>query len=83
MMKYEVLSSNAWIAGVLLVIFVLKRPKWAAVTFIVLPVMILTVGLALFTGPAFQELHQCAPHRPTGSRHRFQSNFGSRCVRRV
>jgi cytochrome c-type biogenesis protein CcsB len=56
MMKYEVLSSNVWIAAVLLTIFLVKRPKWTAISLVVLPVMILTVGLALFTNPDLSEL---------------------------
>jgi cytochrome c-type biogenesis protein CcsB len=56
MMKYEVLSSNAWIAIVLLLLFLWRKPGWAALGLVVLPVAILMMGLGLFTNPAARDL---------------------------
>jgi len=56
MLKYEVLSSNAWIAGLLLLFFVWRRPRWAFASLIIVPAMILMVALALFTNPDLREL---------------------------
>ena len=56
MLKYEVLSSNAWIAIVMLLIFVWRRPQWAAITLLALPVAILMMGFGLFTNPEARNL---------------------------
>jgi cytochrome c-type biogenesis protein CcsB len=56
MMKYEVLSSNAWIAIALLLLFMWRRPGWAAVALVALPASILMVGFGLFTDPEAREL---------------------------
>ena len=56
MMKYEVLSSNAWIAIVMLLIFLWRRPNWAAVALVVLPLVILMMGIGLFTNPEARNL---------------------------
>jgi ABC-type transport system involved in cytochrome c biogenesis permease subunit len=56
MMKYEVLSSNAWIAIVMLLLFVWRRQNWAPVALVALPAAILMVGLGLFTNPEARQL---------------------------
>jgi cytochrome c-type biogenesis protein CcsB len=56
MLKYEVLSSNAFVAVAFLVIFLWRRPDWGAVGLVVLPVAILAVAFGLFTNPAMREL---------------------------
>jgi cytochrome c-type biogenesis protein CcsB len=56
MMKYEVLSSNAWIAIVMLLIFLWRKPNWAALALVALPVVILMMGIGLFTNPEARNL---------------------------
>ena len=56
MLKYEVLSSNTWIAVVMLLVFVLRKPSWAPVALVVLPACILMMGLGLFTNPEARSL---------------------------
>lgn len=58
MMKYEVLSSNAWIAIVMLMIFIWRKPTWSPIALIALPASILMVGFGLFTSP---EAHNLPP----------------------
>jgi len=56
MMKYEVLSSNAWIAIAMLVLFVWRKPNWGALALIALPAAILMMGLGLSTNPEARNL---------------------------
>lgn len=56
MMKYEVLSSNAWIAVVLLLLFLFRRPGWSPLALVVLPVSVLMLGFGLFTNPEARDL---------------------------
>ncbi len=56
MMKYEVLSSNAWIAIALLLLFLWRRPGWTALALVVLPASILMLGFGLFTNPEARDL---------------------------
>ena len=56
MLKYEVLSSNAWIAIVMLLLFVWRRPAWAPLALVALPASILMVGFGLFTNPEARQL---------------------------
>lgn len=56
MLKYEVLSSNAWIAVVMLLLFLWRKPAWASLALIVLPVSILMLGFGLFTHPEMRNL---------------------------
>ncbi len=56
MMKYEVLSSNAWIAIAMLLLFVWRRPVWAPLALLALPASILMVGFGLFTNPEARSL---------------------------
>jgi ABC-type transport system involved in cytochrome c biogenesis permease subunit len=56
MLKYEVLSSNAWIAIVMLLLVVWRRPNWAPVALVALPASILMVGFGLFTSPEARNL---------------------------
>ena len=56
MLKYEVLSSNAWIAIAMLLLVVWRRPNWAAVALLSLPASILMMGFGLFTNPEARNL---------------------------
>jgi cytochrome c-type biogenesis protein CcsB len=56
MMKYEVLSSNAWIAVVMLLIFLWRKPNWSALALVALPVVILMMGIGMFTNPEARNL---------------------------
>ena len=56
MLKYEVLSSNAWVAIVMLLIVLWRRPSWAGLALVALPASILMVGLGLLTNPAARDL---------------------------
>jgi cytochrome c-type biogenesis protein CcsB len=56
MLKYEVLSSNAWIAIVMLLFFVWRKPHWAPVALLALPASILMMGFGLFTNPEARDL---------------------------
>ena len=56
MLKYEVLSSNAWITVVMLVLLVWRRPKWAPVALLALPFTILMMGFGLFANPEARNL---------------------------
>ena len=54
--RFEVLSSDAWVAIALLLIFLWRRPAWAAVGMLALPAAFLTIAGALFTNPAIRDL---------------------------
>jgi cytochrome c-type biogenesis protein CcsB len=56
LLKYEVLSSNAWVAVALLTLFVWRRPRWAVLALVVLPVAILALAFAVFSSPHIREL---------------------------
>ncbi len=56
MMKYEVLSSNAWIAVAMLSLLVWRRPRLAPVALVALPAAILMMGAGLFSNPAARDL---------------------------
>jgi ABC-type transport system involved in cytochrome c biogenesis permease subunit len=56
MMKYEVLSSNAWIAIVMLLVFLWRKPNWSALALVALPAVILMMGIGLFTNPEARNL---------------------------
>ena len=56
MLKYEVLSSNAWIAIVMLLFFLWRRPNWTPAALVVMPAAILMMGFGLFTNPEARNL---------------------------
>ena len=56
MLKYEVLSSNAWIAIVMLLLLLGWRPTWAPIALLALPAAILIIGFGLFTNPEARSL---------------------------
>lgn len=56
MMKYEVLSSNAWVTVVLLLLFLRRRPDWTPLALLALPAVILMQGLGLFASPEARDL---------------------------
>jgi len=56
MLKYEVLSSNAWIVLAMLLAFVWRRPAWAPAALVALPAAILMMGFGLFANPEARDL---------------------------
>ncbi len=56
MLKYEVLSSNAWIVIVMTLLFIRRRPNWGLVALLVLPAAILMMALGLFNNPEARNL---------------------------
>ncbi len=56
MLKYEVMSSNAWIAVVMLAVFLWRRPGWSAIALVALPLSFLMIALGLFANPAVKDL---------------------------
>ncbi len=56
MLKYEVLSSNAWIAVVMLLLFIRRQPKWTPLAMLVLPATILMIGFGVFSNPEARDL---------------------------
>jgi cytochrome c-type biogenesis protein CcsB len=55
-MKYEVLSSNSWIAVAMLMFFLWRKPHWAPLALVALPITILMMGFGLFTNPEARNL---------------------------
>lgn len=56
MMKYEVLSSNTWIAVAMLLVFLWRKPNWSSVALVALPAATLMMGFGLFTNPEARDL---------------------------
>jgi cytochrome c-type biogenesis protein CcsB len=56
MLKYEVLSSNAWVAIMLMLVFLWRRPNWSPAALVVLPLSILMIGVGLFSSPEARDL---------------------------
>jgi cytochrome c-type biogenesis protein CcsB len=56
MLKYEVLSSNAWVAIAVLLAVLWRRPEWSALAAVVMPLAILSVAAGLFSNPETREL---------------------------
>lgn len=56
MLKYEVLSSNAWVAIAVLLVVLWRRPAWAAISAVVLPLAILAIAIGLFSSPDARDL---------------------------
>ncbi|WP_026853347.1 cytochrome c biogenesis protein [Geothrix fermentans] len=56
MAKSEVLSSNAWIAVLMLLVVLWRRPGWAGLALVALPGAILMMGLGLFADPQAKDL---------------------------
>lgn len=56
MLKYEVLSSNAWIAIVMLLLVIWRKPGWTGLALVALPASILMMGLGLMTSPEARSL---------------------------
>ena len=56
MLKYKVLSSNAWIAVAMLLVVTWRKPTWLALSLVALPLSILMVGLGLLTSPEARNL---------------------------
>jgi len=56
MLRYEVLSSNAWVAVLVLLLVLWRRPDWSALAVVVMPLAILSVALGLFSNPEIREL---------------------------
>ncbi len=56
MLRYEVLSSNAWMVVVGLLIVLWRRPKWSALGMVAGPVAILAIAVAVFANAELREL---------------------------
>ena len=56
MMQYEVLSSNAWIAVAMLLVFLRRRPAWTPVALAVLPAVVILIAVGLFSNPEARDL---------------------------
>jgi ABC-type transport system involved in cytochrome c biogenesis permease subunit len=56
MMKYEVLSSNAWVAAAMLLVFLWRRPDWAPAALVALPCIFLALAVGLFSNPETRNL---------------------------
>ncbi|MFV2073399.1 MAG: cytochrome C biogenesis protein ResC, partial [Thermoanaerobaculales bacterium] len=56
MMRYEVLSSDAWVIVVVLLVFLWRKPNWSPVAAIVLPIAFLMIALAVFSNPEIRTL---------------------------
>jgi cytochrome c-type biogenesis protein CcsB len=56
MMQYEVLSSNAWIAVAMLLVFLRRRPVWTPVALAVLPAAVILIAVGLFSNPEARDL---------------------------
>jgi cytochrome c-type biogenesis protein CcsB len=55
-LRYEVLSSNAWIAIAVLLLFLARRPSWGALGLVVLPIATLSLALGLSQSPHLRDL---------------------------
>jgi cytochrome c-type biogenesis protein CcsB len=56
LVRYEVLSSNAWIAVAALVLFLWRLPTWGALALVVLPAAILAVALGVFSNTEIRRI---------------------------
>ena len=56
MLKYEVLSSNAWIGIVMMLVVIWRKPAWTFLALVTLPLSFLMVALGLFANPAIKDL---------------------------
>lgn len=56
MLRYEVLSSNAWVAVAVLLAVLLRRPAWGALAVVAMPLAILSVAFGLFSNPESRQL---------------------------
>lgn len=56
MVRYEVLSSDAWLALVLFLLFKARYPKIRSASLVIFPAIFLLIGCGLFLDPAAQKL---------------------------
>ncbi len=56
LLRYEVLSSNAWVAVAVLLAVLTRRPGWAALAVVAMPLAILSAALGLLSSPESREL---------------------------
>jgi cytochrome c-type biogenesis protein CcsB len=56
MLKSEVLSSNAWVAMLVVLLVLWRRPDWSAIGVVAMPLAILAVAFGLFSDPGMKEL---------------------------
>jgi cytochrome c-type biogenesis protein CcsB len=56
LLRYEVLSSNAWVAVAALVLVLARRPAWTAVAVVAMPLAILAMAFGMFSNPETREL---------------------------
>jgi cytochrome c-type biogenesis protein CcsB len=56
LVRYEVLSSNAWIAIAALLLFLWRRPSWGALALVVLPAAVLALAVGLFSNAEIRRI---------------------------
>ncbi len=56
MMKYEVLSSNAWVAAAMMLLCLWRRPSLAPAALVALPCIFLSLAVGLFANPEIRNL---------------------------
>jgi cytochrome c-type biogenesis protein CcsB len=56
MLRYEVLSSNAWVAVAVLTVVLFRRPAWTAIAVVAMPLAILAMAVGMFSNPESREL---------------------------
>jgi cytochrome c-type biogenesis protein CcsB len=56
MLKYEVLSSNSWIAIVAMLLFLWRRPTWSVMALVVMPLAILGLAIGLFSNAEMKSI---------------------------
>jgi cytochrome c-type biogenesis protein CcsB len=56
MLKYEVLSSNSWIAIAAMLLFLWRRPSWSVLALVVMPLAILGLAIGLFSNAEMRNL---------------------------
>jgi ABC-type transport system involved in cytochrome c biogenesis permease subunit len=56
MLRYEVLSSNAWVAVAVLTAVLSRRPAWTAISVVAMPLAILAMAVGMFSNPETRQL---------------------------
>jgi ABC-type transport system involved in cytochrome c biogenesis permease subunit len=56
LLRYEVLSSNSWMAVAALTLFLWSRPSWSALALVVMPAAILALAIGLFSNAEIRQI---------------------------
>ncbi len=56
LLRYEVLSSNAWIAVAVLLLFLWRRPAWSVLALVVMPLAILGLAVGLYSNAEIRNI---------------------------